>query len=246
MLGRRLGEAMLVSGAAATEAALTDAFEGRRVLHIASQGYFAPAAACASVEVSQAKREELMRMRVDEIRSDPLFDPLRQSALVVAGRNRRLQAGNSEEGSADDGLITARDLARLDLRAADLVVLSACETGLGENANADGPVGLGRALLVAGAGAVVASLWQVPSIETAALFSAFYERVQSAASAAPAKAVKASKAAGRPNASAALPSTAVVDAMRSARLALIADLERRGVTRSAFLWGAFVPIAGRP
>ncbi len=242
-LGRRLGEALLVSGPSATEAALTDAFEGRRVIHLASHGYFAPAAACVSTEISEAGRAEMLRMGVDQIRADPVFDPLRQSALVVSGRNRRVQGGASDVGIADDGLLTARDLARLDLRAADLVVLSACETGLGENANADGPVGLGRALLVAGVGSVVASLWQVPSIETSALFAAFYERIQSAEGGAPAK---ASKAGARTSVSSPLPSTAVVDAMRAARLQLIVDLERRGVTRSAFLWGAFVPIAGRP
>ncbi|WP_008318755.1 CHAT domain-containing protein [Leptolyngbya sp. PCC 6406] len=75
--------------------------------------------------------------------------------------------------ATDDGWLTAAEIATLDLRA-DLVVLSACDTGRGR-ITGDGVVGLTRAFLVAGANTVVVSLWQVPDTATATLMEAFYQ-----------------------------------------------------------------------
>jgi CHAT domain-containing protein len=75
-----------------------------------------------------------------------------------------------------DGLLTSSDILDLDLRA-DLVVLSACDTGRGE-ITGDGVVGLSRSLLQAGAASVVVSLWAVPDAPTAALMTEFYERLK--------------------------------------------------------------------
>ena len=74
--------------------------------------------------------------------------------------------------ATDDGLLTAREIANLSL-SAQLVVLSACDTGLGE-VTGDGVVGLSRSLLAAGAQSTVVSLWAVPDAPTAALMKAFY------------------------------------------------------------------------
>lgn len=74
--------------------------------------------------------------------------------------------------ATDDGLLTAREIANLSL-SAQLVVLSACDTGLGE-VTGDGVVGLSRSLLSAGAQSTVVSLWSVPDEPTAALMQAFY------------------------------------------------------------------------
>lgn len=74
-----------------------------------------------------------------------------------------------------DGLLTAREIAQIDLRAA-LVVLSACDTGLGE-VTGDGVVGLSRSLIAAGAQSTVVSLWAVPDAPTAELMVAFYENL---------------------------------------------------------------------
>ncbi|MBF2034988.1 MAG: CHAT domain-containing protein [Leptolyngbyaceae cyanobacterium T60_A2020_046] len=74
-----------------------------------------------------------------------------------------------------DGLLTAREIAQLNLRAA-LVVLSACDTGLGE-VTGDGVVGLSRSLIAAGAQSTVVSLWAVPDAPTAELMVAFYENL---------------------------------------------------------------------
>ena len=77
--------------------------------------------------------------------------------------------------TTDDGWLTAPEIATLDLKA-DLVVLSACDTGRGR-ITGDGVVGLPRAFLAAGADSVVVSLWQVPDVATAALMVNFYQQL---------------------------------------------------------------------
>jgi CHAT domain-containing protein len=74
--------------------------------------------------------------------------------------------------NGDDGLLTSKDVSLLSLRAR-LVVLSACETGLG-NISGDGVIGLSRAFMGAGARSVVVSLWTVPDAATAELMQSFY------------------------------------------------------------------------
>ena len=76
----------------------------------------------------------------------------------------------------EDGLLTAEELFQLSLTA-DLVVLSACDTGLG-NITGDGVIGLGRSLMTAGVPSVVVSLWSVPDAPTATLMTAFYEHLR--------------------------------------------------------------------
>jgi CHAT domain-containing protein len=91
--------------------------------------------------------------------------------VVFAGINR--PPGGAVEGC----LLTAMEAAELDLRAAELVTLSACETGRGRAAGGEGVLGLQRAFLVAGAGAVVASQWRVPDDPTQVLMREFYGRL---------------------------------------------------------------------
>jgi CHAT domain-containing protein len=89
-----------------------------------------------------------------------------RSALILAGG-----------GASEDGLLELRDIFGLRL-AADLVVLSACETGLGRNVDGEGMVGLSRAFLYAGAESVVVSLWQVADESTAELMVSFYRELE--------------------------------------------------------------------
>ncbi len=103
-------------------------------------------------------------------------NPLLQSGLAFAGVNtwlRRLEPPSN----AEDGLLTAEDVARLDLLETELVVLSACETGLGEIQNGEGVFGLGRSFVLAGAKTLVMSLWKVPDRATQELMVGFYERL---------------------------------------------------------------------
>jgi CHAT domain-containing protein/tetratricopeptide (TPR) repeat protein len=93
------------------------------------------------------------------------------SGIVLAGAN------HPPDPSKDDGVLTALEVADLDLRRVELATLSACETGLGATANGEGLLGLQRAFQVAGARSVVASLWKVDDTATRDLMERFYENL---------------------------------------------------------------------
>jgi CHAT domain-containing protein len=103
--------------------------------------------------------------------------PLLRSGLVLAGANA-VGEGAPEAALLDDGYLTAAEAGLLDLRGTDLVVLSACETGLGDVRAGSGVYGLRAALSYAGARTVVTSLFHVPDEETAALMEAFYRNLK--------------------------------------------------------------------
>ncbi len=97
--------------------------------------------------------------------------PLAYVGLVLAGANTPEKAGS------DGGILSGETIAGLQLEGLRLVVLSACETGLGANTDTEGVRGLQRAFHVAGCPNVVASLWEVDDEATAALMNAFWEKV---------------------------------------------------------------------
>jgi CHAT domain-containing protein len=89
----------------------------------------------------------------------------------MAGANRRQSAGPDE----DDGILTAEEIAALDLDGVEWAVLSACESGLGEIRAGEGVLGLRRAFSVAGARTLITSLWQVDDEPTSDWMSLLYE-----------------------------------------------------------------------
>ncbi|MBK6316716.1 MAG: CHAT domain-containing protein [Blastocatellia bacterium] len=94
--------------------------------------------------------------------------PLLRSGLGLAGANRKAVEGQ------DDGLLTALEVAGLDLWGTELVVLSACDTGVGQVSTGNGVYGLRRALTLAGAESHLSSLWAVSDRSTRELMVAYY------------------------------------------------------------------------
>ncbi|HXU08270.1 MAG TPA: CHAT domain-containing protein, partial [Blastocatellia bacterium] len=99
-------------------------------------------------------------------------NPLLRSGIILAGVKQQ------QSGAGEDGVLTALEAAGLDLWGTQLVVLSACETGLGEVHNGAGVYGLRRALVLAGSETQVMSLWSVNDVATRDLMMGFYKRLQ--------------------------------------------------------------------
>lgn len=172
---RRLRRPRTLTGTDATTTAVTQFDASPRVLHIATHGFFRPlAAAQAAIEGSGTRGLDVRAVQaVVEIEAPPSrfavssADTLFDSGLVFAGANLPVEG-------IDDGLLTAAELLSLDLHGTDLVVLSACETGLGEVVAGAGVAGIRQGLAIAGARTQVLSLWRVEDEATAALMAEFY------------------------------------------------------------------------
>lgn len=135
------------------------AVKSPRLLHVATHGFFEPDQASPPAE-----------RQSDEPPGQE--DPMLRSGLYFAGANRTL-AGHST-ASLEEGVMTAFEATGLDLQGTELVVLSACQTGLGHIQNGEGIFGLQRAMQEAGARALLMSLWSVPDDETQELMTLFY------------------------------------------------------------------------
>lgn len=97
-----------------------------------------------------------------------------RSGLLFAGANMTLKNGMPNTSTYNDGILTAAEIAQLDLKNVDMVVLSACESGLGE-LKGDGVFGLQRGFKKAGVNSIIMSLWKVDDHATQMLMTQFYE-----------------------------------------------------------------------
>jgi CHAT domain-containing protein len=161
------GTVVMLRDKAATESAFREQAPRHRFLHLATHGFFAGPALRSALMPSEKILDQ------EQFGRDGFFghNPGLLSGLVLAGANAPAKPDQ------DDGILTAMEVADLDLRGVNLVVLSACETGLGATAGGEGVLGLQRAFQSAGARSVVASLWKVEDQGTAALMGLFYHKL---------------------------------------------------------------------
>jgi CHAT domain-containing protein/tetratricopeptide (TPR) repeat protein len=167
-------QVIVLEGQEATEARLRKVHRPT-LLYLFTHGVFLPEPA-----VGPGRPRAPHQSALTEIELRAWSDPLRRSAVALAGANRPVAAAGrtgaaGEISAADDGLLTAEEAGSLDLLGTSLVVLGACETGLGEQKLGQGLFGLRRAILYAGARSVLVSLWPVPEAETRRLLFFFLE-----------------------------------------------------------------------
>jgi CHAT domain-containing protein/tetratricopeptide (TPR) repeat protein len=142
--------AVQLTGAAASESAFKQQAQGKRVLHLATHGFFLGGKCASALGAGEKPGGDASVLSPGE-------NPLLLSGLALAGANHRQAAGPDEE----DGILTAEEIAALDLSGVEWAVLSACDTGIGEVKVGEGVLGLRRAFEVAGARTLILSLWPV-------------------------------------------------------------------------------------
>lgn len=144
------------------------------ILHLATHGFFLPD---QTWDLAKPRQMKTIGGGTPDSMSRPgLENPMLRSGLALAGANIWCRGG-SLPPEAEDGILTAEEVAGLDLLDTELVVLSACETGLGHVRVGEGVFGLRRAFVAAGTKGLVMSLWKVPDDETRELMEEFYGRI---------------------------------------------------------------------
>jgi CHAT domain-containing protein len=170
-MGRTKNYSINISfGAAATEESIK-ALSGAQspvILHIATHGFFFPDSKKESKEITSDIIDQGEIFRRSE---NPLF----RSGLLFAGANYAWN-GKIMEG-IDDGILTSYEVSNMYLPNTKLVVLSACETALGDINGSEGVFGLQRAFKMAGVQNLVMSLWKVPDMETSEFMEYFYKDI---------------------------------------------------------------------
>ncbi len=132
------------------------------IIHLATHGYFFP------------KSKTDKEAKTSKTGFESARHPLVRSGLILAGANHAWRGGEIAQGQ-EDGILTAYEIAEMDLSNTELVVLSACETGLGDIDGSEGVFGLQRAFKMAGAKYVLMSLWNVKDQKTYEFMTAFYK-----------------------------------------------------------------------
>ena len=132
------------------------------ILHIATHGYF-----LKNDDTSKTK-QSISNLVNDNYKNDSYL----KSGLLLAGAQNTLNGKQPE--NSNNGILTAEEAKSLNLKDTELVVLSACETGLGDNLVGEGVIGLQRAFMIAGAKSVIMSLWSISDEKTQELMTLFY------------------------------------------------------------------------
>ncbi len=162
-----LPNAIVLMDEQATESAVKQV-DGPKILHIATHGFFFEDAQASSINDERGLR---ISTEASSAMKERKRSPLLRSGLILAGANLR-------KSGSEDGVLSALEVASLNLLGTKLVVLSACDTGIGEVKNAEGVYGLRRALAIAGSESQVISLWQVNDLATRDLMVDYYKGLQ--------------------------------------------------------------------
>jgi CHAT domain-containing protein len=140
-----------------------DTVKSPDILHIATHGFFFP-------DPEKRKEQHFGEENAFKWNENPLF----RSGLALFGANA-VWSGQNTPGNVEDGIATAYEISHLNLSNTKLVVLSACESGLGDIKGSEGVFGLQRAFKMAGTDYLLVSLWQVPDKETVEFMDLFYK-----------------------------------------------------------------------
>ena len=213
----RSDHARVLTGSLATERAFKTFSPRRRILHLATHGFFLDEECVATLEGTRAvgglttNAKNAAAGSLPRPSPDAMENPLLLSGLALAGANRRTAATLDE----DDGILTAEEVAALNLEGVEWAVLSACNTGLGTVSAGEGILGLRRAFQVAGVHTVIMSLWAVEDGAARHWMEALYrarlvDRMDTA------------------------------DSVRQASLTVIRERRAAGQSTQPFFWAAFV------
>jgi CHAT domain-containing protein/tetratricopeptide (TPR) repeat protein len=200
----------VLTGNAADEHSVKAAAVGREVIHLATHGFFL-SSGCAPKVPGTRSVGGLATASSTIARNVTAENPLVLAGLAFAGANRRGVGG----GDQDDGILTAEEVAGLNLQGTRWVVLSACDTGVGQITSGEGVVGLRRAFEIAGARTVIMSLWSVQDEATQVWMRALYT--------------------GRLH-----DHLDTADAMREASVTVLRDRRAHGQSTHPFFWAGFV------
>jgi CHAT domain-containing protein len=208
LMGRSSRE--IYTGGSASESVLMQR-KSPRILHLATHGFFLSDQDWSSMMDGKSRGITITAREAPSGKKPVRIEnPFLRSGLALAGANRSL----AQEG-VTDGILTAEKILGLNLRGTDMVVLSACDTGMGDVKNGEGVYGLRRAFTQAGAKSLVMSLWEVPDRETKELMVSFYKNLQS----------------GKMNRA---------EALRNAALKQRQTVKARYGSDNPYYWGAFV------
>ncbi|HZM71399.1 MAG TPA: CHAT domain-containing tetratricopeptide repeat protein [Candidatus Cryosericum sp.] len=167
-MDRHRSDAIQLTGSEASEAAFKSLASGRRILHLATHGFFLG----RDCRAGAAGLRGMGGLWLGQTASPSVAtDPLLLSGLALAGANLR----RPSVPDGEDGILTAEEIAAMDLGGVEWAVLSACDTGAGVLAAGEGVLGLRRSFEVAGVATVIMSLWPVEDEAALGWMRALYE-----------------------------------------------------------------------